>query len=223
MKNIFLVIMILFISKINAQGFDKFINVTGTSELVVKADQMEIGINIKTIGTSIEDSKKINDRSVSELSEILKSGGIAISDIEISPLSLGKNYEYKQGERVQNGYFTNINVSFLLKDLSKYYKLIDKISTNDFFEITNSSYKISDYEIKMKSALEKALLAAKEKAFLMAQVLNVNLGSVLEIDETIFKDGPIPFNTMAKESFQEGGITGKVTITKSIRVKFAIM
>lgn len=223
MRNLWIIILFVFFVKINAQENQKYINVTGRSEVVVNADQINVNIHIKTIKNSIEESKKANDKSVNDLVTILTGLGIDSHEIDISPVSMGKNYEYKQGERMQNGYYTNVDVSLLLKNLSKYYELIDKISLNDAYEIINSSYSVSNFEALSKSAYEKALIAAKEKAEYMAKALNVKLGDVIEIDENNFSGSPLPVNTLAKENFQNSGISGKVTINRSIRVKFAIM
>ena len=223
MKKLFVVILLFSFALINGKEKQKYINVTGTSELTVPADQVNITVQIKSIALSIEESKNNNDKSLTELLNIIKAAGINTDDIQISPISLGKNYEYKNGERVQNGYFINVDVSILLKDLSKYYELTDKLSLSDNYEITSSGYAVSNYEEQVKNVFEKALKAAKEKAEYMTKTMNVKLGDVLEIDENNLGGGPIPLNAFAKEDFQQSGISGKVTITRSVRVKFAIM
>lgn len=223
MKKLLILFLFVFLAKVNAQENQKYINVTGTSEVIVNADQIDINIHIKSVKESIEESKKTNDKSVNELIEILSGLGINKEDIEISPVSMGKNYEYKQGERIQDGYYTNVDVSLLLKNLSRYYELIDKISLNDSYEIVNSSYSVSNFEAQSKSAYQKALLAAKEKAEYMAKVMEVKLGDILEIDEISSTSAPVPLNALAKESYQRSDIAGKVSISRSIRVKFALM
>ena len=223
MKKLLLILFVVLAVSIHAKEKQKYINVNGSAEVEVIADQMNINVNIKTIKNSIEESKKTNDIAVDNLINILNDFGIEKQSVEISPVSLGKNYEYKQGERVQNGYFTNVSVSILLKDLSKYYELIDKVSLNDEFEITNSNYSVSEYETHVKNAYEKALTAAKEKAAFMAKTLGVDLGEVLEIDENNSYGNPMPLNAMAKEDYQAGDIAGKVTINRNVRVKFGIM
>lgn len=223
MKNFLIIALLFSFTLVNAKGKQKFINVTGTAEITLPADQINITVQIKTIAQSIEESKKNNDNSLNELLSIIKAAGINTDDIQISPISLGKNYEYKTGERVQNGYFTNVDISILLKDLSKYYELTDKLSLSDNYEITSSGYAISNYEVQVKNVFEKALKAAKEKAEYMAKTMNIKLGDVLEIDENNFGGGPILMNSYAKEDFQQSAVTGKVTITRSVRVKFAIM
>lgn len=57
----------------------------------------------------------------------------------------------------------------------------------------------------------------------MIKSLGLNLGDVLEIDENnLWQSYPNPTNTITMESSQSGGIAGKVTLRRSIRVKFAI-
>ena len=223
MKKLILLLLIVFAVSISAKEKQKYINVNGAAEVEVIADQININVNIKTIKRTIEESKKANDNAVDELVSILNNLGVDKKEVEISPVSLGKNYEYKQGERIQNGYFTNVSVSILLKDLSKYYELIDKGSLNDQFEITNSNYSVSDYEAHVQKAYEKALTAAKEKAEMMTKTLGVELGDVLEIDENNGYGNPMPLNAMVKEDYRANDIAGKVTISRSVRVKFAIM
>lgn len=222
MKKMIFLLFVILSAGINAQNIQKFINVNGSARLDVNADQINISVHIKTVDNSISESKKKNDDSVDKLISILNEFEVEKQDVDISPISLGKNYEYKQGERVQNGFYTSVNVSVLLKDLSKYYELIDNLSSNEAFETTNSNYSVSDFENYVKSAYKKSLIAAKEKAELMAETMGVTLGDVLEIDESTSYSGPMPLNTMVKEDYRAGDIAGKVSINRDVRVKFAI-
>ncbi len=224
MKYFFLASFILCFTSINAQENLKYININGTSEVILPADQINFTVQIKIIDESIEESKKTNDKYLDELLTTLKSIGINSNDIEVSPITLGKNYEHDiNRERKQKGFFTEVKITFLLKDLSKYYDLTNNLSSSNYFEIVNSSYSISDYEQQHKSAYEKALNAAKEKAEYMTKTLGVKLGEVLEIDENNYwQSYANPFNTVTQVNSQEGSISGKVTIRRSVRVKFAI-
>ncbi len=221
----YLIITALFFCFVSvyAQENKRFINVEGTGEIIVPADQINFSVQIKVIEASIEKSKKNNDKYLNELLTILKNTGINSDDIEVSPLTLGKNYEYKSGERIQNGFFTQVNVSFKLKDLTKYYELTDELSSNNNYEILSSSYGLSNFEKHNKAAYIKALLDAKEKAGYMTKTLGVKLGEVLEIDEANFVQRyPVVFNSLAKAGQPSESIAGKVTITRTVRVKFAI-
>ena len=225
MKKIILLLFIICFISTNAQEIQRYININGTSELIRDADLIDFTIEIKTIDESVEKSKKTNDNNLEELLEVLKTFGISSEDIIVSPISLGKNFEYNDRERqqIQKGFFVELEVSFLLRDLTKYYALTNKLATSNDFAIIRSNYGISDYELQHKIAYENALKAAKEKAEYMSKTLGVNLGDVLEIDENnLWQSYPNPTNTITMESSQGGNISGKVTIRRSIRVKIAI-
>jgi uncharacterized protein YggE len=222
MKNLFLILMIFLFASAYAQ--EKYINVNGTSELILNADQINFTIQIKVINATLEEAKKNNDSYVSQLLQVLKDMGISHDDIEVSPVTLGKNYEYSGGQRIQNGFYTRTNVTFVLKDLSKYFDLTDRLTANDNFEIVSSYYSISNYEAQNKKAYELALKAAKEKAEYMCKALGISLSDVLEIDATgNAQRYPKPLNISSRENNQNENPLGKVTIQRSIRVKFAIM
>jgi len=224
MKYLFFFLMLCFISS-SAQENPKYINVNGTSELHLPADQIDFTVQIRIVDDSIEESKKTNDQYLEELLKILNDSGINSNDIEVSPITLGKNYvtDINRGETKQEGYFTAVRVTFLLKELSYYFGLTNKLSSDNHFEIISSGYKISDYEKQHQAAYEGALKAAKEKAEYMTKTMGVKLGEVLEIDENNNLPGyPNPFNTVTEVNYGQGSSSGKVTIRRSVRVKFAI-
>jgi uncharacterized protein YggE len=223
MKYFLLSLLLLCFASPKAQENIKYINVTGTSELILPADQMNFTVQIKTIDDSIEESKKTNDNHLNELMALLKSAGILSTDITASPISLGKNYIYKNNESIQKGFYTEITVSFLLKDLSKYYEVTNKLSSSNDFANVRSNYVISDYELQNKLAYQKALKTAKEKAEYMANALGLKLGDALEIDANIpVQNIPNPFNNATIIDSPNSNISGKVTISRSVRVKFAL-
>ncbi|MBI3125101.1 MAG: SIMPL domain-containing protein [Ignavibacteriales bacterium] len=223
MKYLLITLLLFSFISVTAQEKIRFVNVNGTSELILPADQINCSIQIKIIDRSMEESKKANDKRCDELIRILKESGISSNDIEISPIALGKNYEYENRQRIQKGFYAEVKVNFELKDLTKYYDLVDRITSKNDYEIVASGYSISDYEQKLKLVYEKALKAARNKAESMANTLNVKLGEVLEIDENnLWQNQPNPFNTTTQLSSQDGAISGKVSINRSIRVKFEI-
>lgn len=225
MKNMILILFTICFISANAQEDQKYININGTSELIREADLIDFTIEIKTIDESVEASKNTNDKNLEELLTILKNFGINSEDVEVSPIKLGKNFEYneRQRQQIQKGFFVEVEVSFLLRDLNKYYELSNKLATSNEYAIIRSSYGISDYELQHKTAYVNALKAAKEKAEYMAKSLGLNLGEVLEIDENnLWESYPNLTNTVNIESPQVGNISGKVTLRRSVRVKFAI-
>ncbi len=215
MKKLFFALCILSFVFVNAQEKQKYIDVNGTSELILPADQINFTVEIRIVDESIEASKKNNDKIYAELINILKDEGIEKDEIETSPIKLGKNYKYKDDsrDRIQDGYYTEVEVDFTLKDLSKYFELSNNLASNNNFEIKSSSYSISDYEQQHKNAYIKALKAAQNKAEYMSKTLGVKLGEVLEIDENnYFQNYSLAANTVSSINSESGNVSGKVTI-----------
>ncbi len=223
MKKFIFVLIIISSAYLSAQVNQRFINVNGTSQLILNADQIDFKVQIKVIDNSSLESKELNDKYTNMLLAILKNYDVNPNDIETSPLTFGKNYEYKDREKVQKGFYTIVNVYFTLKNLSKYFDLTNKLASNNNFEIVSSNYNISDYEKQHRLAYENALTAAKEKAEYMCNTLGVKLGEVLEIEENNSNGFyPNPFNTITRSDTNNNNISGKVTISRSVRVKFSI-
>src|SRR5690606_7970711 len=109
------------------QNENKFISVSGTSQIVVPADQINFSVQIRTIGASVKQSKKLNDDAKIRLLSILKDLNIDTKDLEVSPVSLGKNYGYTGGERQPDGFFATVVVTFILKQLDNYLELTDQL------------------------------------------------------------------------------------------------
>lgn len=221
MKNLLFILLFSFTS-LFAQ--EKNINVNGTSELNLNADQINFSVQIKVINESIDGAKKNNDIYVKQLLQILNDSGIRHEDIEVSPISLGKNYEHSERERIQKGFYATVNVTFKLKDLTKYYDLTNKLAGNENFEVV-SSYDISNYEAQNQKAFEDALKAAKEKAEYMCNALGLSLGDVMEIDATgnsQLYPNSINSGIIRGSDYQNAIPFGKVTIARTVRVKFAI-
>jgi uncharacterized protein YggE len=218
----FILSCLIIFSFYSAAAQTRYINITGNSEIIKKADQAEFSVFIKTIGKSIEASKVENDKHLVDLLVILQNMNIPSDAIQISPLTFGKNYE--QGERgmKHDGYFTSVNASFTLNNLKRYYDITHRLSGNDAFEIS-AVYSISDYELQNKKAFEKALEAAEEKAKYMAGKLGLKTGQVLEIEEN---NAAQPYlmsvNTTSRE-IEAGSITGNVSIKRSVRIKYELI
>ena len=204
-----------------AQDHQRSIEVNGTAEIALPADQINITVQIRTVDASVERSKKANEKQLKELLDIIEDAGIDPKEIRITPILIGKNYEYIDRERRHRGFFTELSVSFLIKDLSKYYELINDISKNNVYEVNRSEYLISDYEIQHRAAYEKALKAAKEKAEYMCKALGVSLGEVLEIQEnSSWQTHTAASNTISIAD--AASVSGKVVIKRSVSVKFGI-
>ncbi len=221
MKYLFLCFLLTF--SVTTYSQVRYIEVNGTHESVLPADRVSFSIQLKTVQETVEEAKNVNTQKLDNLLKQLTDIGISQTDINVSPITLGKNYTYVNNQRQQEGFYVQVNLSVLLQDLNLYTELTDAFVLNNSIEKIQSNYKISDYEHQHQLAYEKALQLAKTKASYMAKVYEMSLGEVLEIEEnSSWSSYSIPFNSVTTENSKEENDFGKVTIRRSVRVKFIL-
>jgi uncharacterized protein len=211
-----------------SQDFDEFIEVTGTHELSIEADQIVLTMRIKTISETLAESKNKNDEIVTQLLEIHKTFSKGQNDIQISPLSFGINYKRHEREQVEDGYYTSEEITFKLNEIVKYYELIDKIIRIENVSISKLHYNNSQYEKHNKLTYENAISAAKYKAEYLAKKAEVKLGDVIKIEDNSNQkyshrqSYPNAFNSsLAGPSTAE--VYGNIKINCSVRIVFQIV
>lgn len=223
MKYLFVFLLFLFSTTSYTQQAVRFINLNGTAEHIVDADIIVFNVLVKTTSKTLDEAKKKNDEQITGLRKILNELNISKDDFEIQPISFGKEYEWLNSKRVDKGFFATTNVTFKLKNFTKYYDATDMLSSSGSYTV-NSYYSLSNFEFYNKTAYEKALLAAKEKAVYMTNALDVELGRVMEIEELGDAQPPMLMRNKMEMDSAVGGetIAGKITIRRSVRVKFEL-
>jgi uncharacterized protein len=224
MKHLILFCSILiFNSYLHSQDM-RFINVTGTANVEYPADQINWTVNINKIENSLDGSAEKANSVLNDLIITLKQVGIDDNDIQISPIQQGRYYENEIDRQYRKfvGFSSNINVSFILRDLYKYPQLVRKLSESDEYENLRSSWRDSKYEEHHKSTLIQASDNAKYKAAYLAENLGMQIGSVLEIQESS-TSYPNPFNTSSSMEYDSSIASGKIPYTRSIKIKFELV
>ena len=225
MKKIFILILLLSASFLYSQE-SRYIEVTGKAEIEYPADQVSWIVRISIIEDLLEKSSMEANSALTDLLGILEQTVIDKNDIQVSPIQQGRHYEndYDKKSRRFAGFYSNISVSFILKDMNKYPQLVKKLSESDEFENIHSSWDDSKYEEHHKSTLIQASDNAKNKAMYLADNLGMQIGSVLEIVEGGTSTGyPNPFNTSTSLGYKTPIASGKVSYTRSVKIKFELI
>lgn len=166
---------------------DKFIEVTGSAELYVEADEIVFNIGISEYWenefNSIYPKNKSNKGDKikildieTQLLEDLKN--IGISKNSIRSTDIGNNWRGRNEEiRMRKSF------EIYLKDFSLINQIISGVNTYGIEYMRIGELKNKDIATYRKKVKKQALLAAKEKATYLVETLNYELGELISIKE----------------------------------------
>jgi uncharacterized protein len=224
MKKIFILVLLFCWCFLYPQEV-KFIEVTGTANIEYPADQISWNININKIESSLDESSSKANSVVTDLLIQLNQIGINKNDIQVSPIQQGRYYENEHDRQYRKfiGFYSSINIKFILQDMTKYPELVRQLSESEEYENLNTSWIDSKYEDHHKNTLIQASDNAKQKAEYLAENLGMQIGYVLEISEGDKSTSyPNPFNTSTSLGYETPIASGKVSYTRSVRIKFEL-
>ena len=179
-------IFTLFTISSNAQSeIQRTISVQGYGSVSVKPDVANINFNLSS--TNIDFKKAVDELNtkVNSLSKALRKVGISKDDIHSSNYTINKEFKhnYKTGEKKFLGFKVSHSIALQTKadtkSVNKVFEAIIK-SINDV-EL-NLSFGIKNPEKSKDEMLSKAIKDAKNKAEVMAEASELELGEVVSIN-----------------------------------------
>jgi uncharacterized protein len=162
------------------QNKSAVIEVFGTATISVVPDLMKWTINIQQDNDNLQEAKNRNDASLSKVLNVLREYGVEESKIKTSGISMTKR-TYRYGE--EKKFSVTNTVWFTLETIAKYDLLTSELIRIEDVYVTNTEMESSKGIETRIQARTNALLAAKEKAVKMAEVLGVSVGKPLLIEE----------------------------------------
>ena len=225
MKFVKAVLLVLVFSSAAWAGEDiRKITVTGRSKITLPAQYAVIDTEMRFVEKDINTGHQRLETALAEMIGRLKEIGMVDTDIIKSIVMQGPQYTWKKQERIATGYFAACNVNVRVNDMAKIRFVHDALSRFNALTVRSTRYGRND-TFKMRNAeMEKALLAAKRKAALMAGVLDAELGPVFRIEEH-GAGAPAPVNVLRMSAAGEksGGTFGSVDIEAVVSVVFELI
>jgi len=166
-----------------AEAGSPHITVTGTVITEVVPDRIVWSLALKNTGLELAKVAAKHAALSADLLKALKELGIEDKEVQTSQMGFGENMVYRNNENVKEGYFASTLISFKLAELIKYKEVWLTLSAMDHVSVNNVAYDHSKRIELQKETRKKALLAAKEKAGVMAETLEAKIGEVLAISE----------------------------------------
>jgi len=229
MKKLLLLLIILYpaVGYSQAQTPDKGIIVTGSADSYVNPDEASFNISVATSDSVMKEAKRKNDAKVEKILSAIKAEGINDRDIKTNYSFFNETYDYNaKTENRKKTYQSSLQLTFVLKDLSKYdevaYKLIEAgvNSTSTQFNYSKT------LQLKQQLRIE-ALKDARIQALAIANACKIHLGRILQVvDEasyTNFFNNNMQFKELSSDiQATNNGTKGQIDITAAIRVSYDI-
>ncbi|HWQ82261.1 MAG TPA: SIMPL domain-containing protein [Ignavibacteria bacterium] len=226
-KILFLILSFLVCSTLYSQDKQKVVEVTGSATIEVQPDIMNWDIRVQDDYDNLKSAVNNNESSVERILEFLKSQGVKREKISTSGLRVNKNYTYYDS-KVKKYTVTNY-IWFSVNDINLYQKFADYFVSFDNVYINSTNLSASNEIETRKQARINALIAAKEKAEMMAAVFGKEIGDPLMISEepvySYFSNTMNNVYTPGERTEGDSGPTfsrGMVTVTAKVKVTFLL-
>jgi len=226
MKKIFFVVTILLAlnSGIFSQQIVNKIEVSGTAISYVVPDKMQWNIEVKADNDVLSVAKERAENSTNKILTVLKKYNVEDKNIQTAGLSVQKNIKYNY-EDIKEFTATN-QVVVTLYNTELYQKILDEVILFPGIYVKSPVLQYSKEIEARKQARRDTLIAAKEKATMMAEVYGMTIGNPIDIiEEAIY------FYSNITNSFSytdETGDTyetfmpGTIQISAKVRVVFVM-
>jgi len=227
MKNIILLTVFLISTLVFAQDKHEIptINVLGESTIKVIPDYVVIKVRVEETANTAELAKKKHDIGVDGVLKFLKKMKLDSKDYSTQYMNLNKVYDYNT--KVYN-YTANQSINIVLKDLTKYEKLIQGLLENGINRIDGIQFASTEIEKHQTVVRKLAILNAKTKALEYVAELGQTIGKAILISEFQNNSSPMYNTKMAFDdvAFSSGNIEtiaiGEIVVSSKINVSFEL-
>lgn len=178
---------------INAGGGDvrNGITVTAVGEAEATPDTLRVNLTASGSDTTSEAALEKANRAAAAVREALSDAGVPEKDYATPGLYVNPEYNYTQQGQELIGYRATQTFEIVFRDIEKAGGVIDVIvqKGGDGVSINSTSLEVSDTGAATEAARKEAVAKARAKAESYAELLGVEIGKVLYVQETSAPSG----------------------------------
>lgn len=204
----------------------RHITVTGSGEVQVIPDVATIRAGVETRSETALDALTSNAAEMQAVFDALAAQGIEATDIQTSQLNLNQIYDTRPTETGEPpavlGYQASNVVTVRVHDLGQLGTIIDALGTAGANRLDGITFGIAEPRPHLDDARRAAVADARSKAELLVEAAGVTLGSVMSIDETGGRGGPVPMQARAEMAFDMPIAEGSLALTATVEIVYAV-
>lgn len=213
---------------------------SGSAEIKVVPDVIEIAVGVETIGVDLAKTKADNDAAVVKVIAAAKDHRIEPAKIQTDFLSVEPNYDVHDARRVTT-YTVRKSIAIESNDVAGFEALLSAVLAAGANHVHSVQFKTSELRKHRDEARRLAIKAAQEKAKLLAEGLGRRVGKVHTIAEGNdywwssygswwgSRWGSAMQNTSQAANAPSGGASdgstlapGRISVTASVSVTFEL-
>jgi uncharacterized protein YggE len=214
------------------------ITVNGQGIVSAKPDLVRISVRFEETRDTSQEALSAVNQKVNELEDILSGQGVAPEDITTTSFNLSPEYDFRgDNGRVLLGQEASQRISFVVREVdeegAKAATVIDAISGIDNIQFGSINFDIENKEEIYSQARSQAIGQAKGRAEEIADVAEVELGSVVSISDVQRQEATPQdfqqdvFSSLESISARTGGSetsisTGELEVTLNLSVVYEI-
>ncbi len=159
--------------------------VTGEGRVSVVPDVAILGLGVEAQAETVEQAMGEAATAMDAIMQALLANGVAEEDIRTRWFSIYPVWRYIGGYEIFDGYHVTNMITVKIRDMDNVGHIIDAAAKagGDLTRISWVSFMVDDPSQYYEQALAEAVLDAKAKAELMAELTGVQLGAPIYISE----------------------------------------
>lgn len=182
-----LLLAVLAVVPAAAQDDDRStVTVSGEGTATAQPDQAVVRFGVVTQAQTAEKARTQNATAARNAMNAVRNLDVPEEKMRMESLRLQPRYEYDDDERTLVGYEATRQVVVELGRLEVLPQLVADVVESGANRLSNISYQLSDRTQFRNEALRKAARAARNKARLLAETLDAELGPIRAINEQSF-------------------------------------
>ena len=205
------------------------VELTVMEEVDAAPDLVTISAGVQTEAQTAVAALRQNSVEMRQVIERIRALGIDDEDIQTTGISVNARYDYDRPNQrpVFRGYMASNRVSVKLREVDETGRVLDELVSAGANEINGPNFSLEDDEVAKAQARASALERARVQAQEYARLAGYSGLRLLEINETITGNVPMPMRREAAQSIVVTGSRsdapvqpGQVTTGVNVTVKF---
>lgn len=162
---------------------DGRISVSGDADVRVVPDEVVLTLGVETDDLDLSQAKAENDARVSAVLGAATGAGIPENLIRTDYLGIEPRYRFDGPERIFLGYWVQKSIALTLRDVDGFEDLLSAVLEAGANYVHGIQFRTTELRAHRDRARSLALVAAREKAEMMAAELGHSVGETIVIRE----------------------------------------